>query len=91
MREPGRVCGGSKGRRKLLGLMSFDIYMFTILIIVTVHAYVKAHLIMYFKYVQFNVFQPILIRLLFKPSAYNTWHVVLLFIVQSLSWLCLTL
>ena len=38
---------------------------------------------MYFNY--------ILIRLLFKPSAYNTWHVMLLFVVQSLSWLCLTL
>ena len=35
-------------------------------------------------------FNYILIRLLFKPSAYNTWHVVL-FVVQSLSWLCLTL
>ena len=35
-------------------------------------------------------FNSMLIRLLFKPSAYNTWHVVL-FIVQSLSWLCLTL
>lgn len=72
-----------QGQKEALGLMSFDIYMFTILIIDTVHAYVKAHLIMYFKYVQFNVFY-ILIRLLFKPSAYNTWHVVLLFIVQSL-------
>ena len=39
--------------------------------------------LMYFNY--------ILIRLLFKPSAYNTWHVMLLFVVQSLSWLCLTL
>ena len=35
-------------------------------------------------------FNSMLIRLLFKPSAYNTWHVVL-FTVQSLSWLCLTL
>ena len=48
---------GGPGRRRYMRKLLRVMNIFTILIIVTVHAYVKAHLIMYFKYVQFNVFQ----------------------------------